>query len=88
MSQILLTTQQIFEIANFAGLGVSLPNEDEKDIDYILDDDMTINVFGDDDKRGYEYKGLGIYSSEYPEEGALPLSNLEKLDKNLRGMKL
>jgi len=77
MSQILLTTQQIFDIAQFAGLGVSPPTEDEKNIDYVLDDDMTINILGDDDKRGYKYKGLGIYSSEYPEEGAVPLNNPE-----------
>ncbi|MHB8483283.1 MAG: hypothetical protein ACYDBV_11220 [Nitrospiria bacterium] len=78
MSQILLTTQQIFEIANFAGLQVSEPDDDEKDVEFMLDSDMRIVVETEEGERDFTYKGLGIYDNEYPEEGALPLDNLNK----------
>ena len=69
-NKIILTTYQIFEIANYAGLKVEMPDDDDKEIEYLLDDDMDILIEDDNEN----YKGLGIFTVEYPDEGALPLA--------------
>lgn len=68
-NKIVLTAYQIFEMANYAGLKVGMPDVDYKNIEYLLDDKMKIFI-NDEDKI---YEGLGILTVEYPDEYALPL---------------
>lgn len=68
---ITLKGEQIYLMAQYAGLRVEAPDEDDKGTEYILEEEMEITI----NKDLKKYKGMGIYSVEYPEEGALPLGS-------------
>lgn len=69
--RIVLTSEEIFEMARFAGAIVDEPKKDKDGLEteYIYDDEMEI-IDTDDFTK---YKGSAIFISEYPDEGALPL---------------
>ncbi|OCQ53602.1 hypothetical protein Ppb6_01228 [Photorhabdus australis subsp. thailandensis] len=68
MASITLTTQQILYACDFAGIEYIMPDNYMLETEYTINDNIEIK---DDD--GVEYKGFGIYLTEYPEEGAEPL---------------
>lgn len=57
---IILTTDQICQIAGFAGLNIDNPNLDEFEIEYTIDKSD---------------KGLFVWTTEYPEEGSVNLES-------------
>lgn len=71
--KVVLTIQQIKDLAEYAGLTVS-HNPDNCD----LDDYLTVvqdGLVATDDCRTEAYSGAYAYFSDYPEEGSLPLNN-------------
>ncbi|MDE9519801.1 hypothetical protein KKJ17_19345 [Xenorhabdus bovienii] len=69
MAQITLTTQQILYILNFAGIKYETPESTELATEFTIRDNMEIE---EEDKI---YTGLGVYLTEYPEEGAVALED-------------
>ena len=65
-----LTIQQIYELACFAGLVCSSPDEANVDAETELRIDVG-RITGDGDNEDYE--GLRACFDEYPEEGYIPL---------------
>ena len=67
--KIVLTAEEIFEMARFAGAIVEVTDKDDLWTEYIYDDELEI-IDTDEFTR---YKGPAVFTAEYPEEGALPL---------------
>lgn len=73
MSEVILTVQQIMDLAEFAGLTVG---RDDPDVD--LDTEFTVVADGmvaADDDGLKSYSGPYAYCTDYPEEGCLPLND-------------
>lgn len=67
-----LTTKQIYELACFAGLSCSTPEEAQVDAETELNIDNGI-IHGDGDDE--DYNGLRACYADYPEEGYIPLED-------------
>ncbi|CDG21027.1 putative phage protein [Xenorhabdus poinarii G6] len=69
MLQITLTTQQILYICDFIGIEFTQPEPEELSTEITIMDNMEI------EENGKTYTGLGVYQTEYPEEGAMALED-------------
>ncbi|HBE6752538.1 TPA: hypothetical protein KML76_003005 [Escherichia coli] len=67
-----LTIKQIYELASFAGLMCSSPEESQVDEETEICIDN--GVIHDDDGQ-VEYEGLRACCADYPEEGYIPLED-------------
>ncbi|MDU2022518.1 MAG: hypothetical protein E6736_20030 [Leclercia adecarboxylata] len=67
-----LTTKQIYELACFAGLMCSSPEESQIDEETEISIDNGV-IHGDDGQ--VEYEGLRACCADYPEEGYIQLED-------------
>lgn len=77
---ITLTTQGLFNAADFAGLAPSMGKVRTKDLmkEYTIESISNIDL-----EDGNTYKGPSIHSTEYPEEGYCALSPVSEKGQDL-----
>lgn len=76
MKELTLSTKQIISICNFAGIHVQTPCDGPGEEDFLATE-HTLTV----DKQvqlenGEVYQGLTVHCTEYPEEGYMPLEEV------------
>ncbi|MEQ1977408.1 hypothetical protein [Xenorhabdus sp. SGI240] len=70
MNRITLTGKQILAVCKFAGIPHGEITNEELEQEFTIGDNLAIQVDG-----GIYIEQLGIYCTDYPEDGAMSLEN-------------
>lgn len=72
MNSMTLTTEQLISILDFLGLSVDHDHNDDLECLVTIDENQKIT-----NEDGTIYEGMAAYITEYPEEGSIPLEDVE-----------
>ncbi|MBC8947396.1 hypothetical protein [Xenorhabdus indica] len=70
MNKITLTIQQIQRLCDFAGISYEKVEEIRLSEEFTIGTNLAIQ-----DEGGFYIEQLGVYCTDYPEDGAMPLEN-------------